>query len=570
MTQATSQFAAEPTAAEFAAGAQRRDLLFVGLGLAVALAAGAAASISPIIPVVAVLGSAALFLTVRAPKFGVFVLFLAAITIEGDTNSFADKTTEVIRFFRPLQEMVPGSGVILSMAELYMLLIGVVCLVRAIYLRRRPAPRGALLFPLLILFGWWMFEVGNGIATGGNAKLAFQEVRTPTYALVLYLCAYGLITEAKDLDRLGWIVILGGGLKGFQGCFRYFVTLHGDVSAFWGSGRSILEHHEAFLFNGYFFYTLLLFVTGGPKAQKRAALCLLPLVAFANLMNHRRAADAATFTGLLVFIPLFCTFYPRYRSLTLRIVVAASVLFTVYAAAFWHSESKIALPLQSLRSQIAPTKRDASSDEYRKIENANLKYTIQQSQILGYGFGKEFLRPIPMLDLRKVDPYLFVMPHNSILWVWMRLGAAGFMFFWLLNAQWIRHAFYTAANHSTPVVRRWALFALLIVLIHIAIALWDMGLYGMRVQVYLGVILGVMDRLALIARAEGESESCSTASSTSSSEPERRPRTRSSTLTEGLNAWSSGGNGCLAHSRKRSCSFTGSRRRTPSSPATGT
>src|SRR5262249_8261119 len=51
---------------------------------------------------------------------------------------------------------------------------------------------------------------------------------------------------------------------------------------------------------------------------------------------------------------------------------------------------------------------------------------IQTSPVLGIGFGRPFLRPYPLPNIAPflLEPY---QPHNSILWVWMKTGVAGFV-----------------------------------------------------------------------------------------------------------------------------------------------
>jgi O-antigen ligase len=70
--------------------------------------------------------------------------------------------------------------------------------------------------------------------------------------------------------------------------------------------------------------------------------------------------------------------------------------------------------------------RNQDSDLYRTIEKADIVATIRSSPILGIGFGHPFLRPIPLppINLFLLSPY---MPHNAILWMWMKVGALGFL-----------------------------------------------------------------------------------------------------------------------------------------------
>src|SRR5207248_101205 len=52
--------------------------------------------------------------------------------------------------------------------------------------------------------------------------------------------------------------------------------------------------------------------------------------------------------------------------------------------------------------------------------------TIRSSPITGIGFGHPFLRPVPLPPIAPflLEPY---MPHNSILWIWMKAGIGGFV-----------------------------------------------------------------------------------------------------------------------------------------------
>src|SRR5215470_6038512 len=95
----------------------------------------------------------------------------------------------------------------------------------------------------------------------------------------------------------------------------------------------------------------------------------------------------------------------------------------------------LAEPARAIVSVIQPGAADAgdaASNQYRINEDFDLKYTEKQNPLLGYGFGKPFLEPMPLVDISSKDPiYLFV-PHNTIYWVWMRLGPIGYLALWYL------------------------------------------------------------------------------------------------------------------------------------------
>ena len=83
----------------------------------------------------------------------------------------------------------------------------------------------------------------------------------------------------------------------------------------------------------------------------------------------------------------------------------------------------------AIKSVIAPgalSKEDESSDLYRRIENYDLVYTAHAKPLTGVGFGKPFYRPVPLPDI-SFDVFYQYIPHNSILWIWLKTGYLGFV-----------------------------------------------------------------------------------------------------------------------------------------------
>src|SRR5207248_6613630 len=103
------------------------------------------------------------------------------------------------------------------------------------------------------------------------------------------------------------------------------------------------------------------------------------------------------------------------------IVIAGSS----YLAVYWNKGGATARPAQSVRSLIAPDERDYASNLYRDQENENLRFTITSSPIIGIGFGKPFAVINNMVDMQSVWPFQLYMPHNNILWLWLRMGLLG-------------------------------------------------------------------------------------------------------------------------------------------------
>ena len=104
-----------------------------------------------------------------------------------------------------------------------------------------------------------------------------------------------------------------------------------------------------------------------------------------------------------------------------------------FVAATWNAEGALGLAATSVKSVIAPDQLGAeeeSSNLYRVIESFDLWFTIRSSPITGRGFGQQFLMPLPLPDISFVEFWQYI-PHNSILYMWIKLGFFGFavMFF---------------------------------------------------------------------------------------------------------------------------------------------
>src|SRR5262249_41094509 len=120
------------------------------------------------------------------------------------------------------------------------------------------------------------------------------------------------------------------------------------------------------------------------------------------------------------------------RKQIVTFALSFSFATAIYLPLAWNASGPWALPARAIRSRSDPNQRDAGSDYYRLAENANLKLTRDTSPWYGIGYGKPF---IEFSALPKVTTgFLKYLPHNSILWIWMRIGHLGFFMFLMLVA----------------------------------------------------------------------------------------------------------------------------------------
>jgi hypothetical protein len=180
------------------------------------------------------------------------------------------------------------------------------------------------------------------------------------------------------------------------------------------------------------------------------------------------------------------------------------VLGAGYVLAFQKSDGALASPARAVISVFNPNatdQRDAASNAYRVIENYDLKKTESQSPILGYGFGKPFLQPISLPNVVELDPYYLYIPHNNILWVWMRLGPLGFGALWYLIGSAIVAGCIIARRLKNSELQFFAIFAIAVVMMEVILAYGDYQFFFYRNMIYVGVVLGVLMKLPAIARA---------------------------------------------------------------------
>ncbi|HST87444.1 MAG TPA: hypothetical protein VLJ14_03620, partial [Ktedonobacterales bacterium] len=176
-------------------------------------------------------------------------------------------------------------------------------------------------------------------------------------------------------------------------------------------------------------------------------------------------------------------------------------------AAFSHSGGAFAQPARAVISTIHPDTSDArdySSNLYRQIENADLKFTIKQSPIIGYGFGKPFLQPVLLPNILDLDPYYLFVPHNTIYWVWMRLGFVGFLALWYIFGSIIVRGCQIARRLRDPYLQLVAVYVVAVTFMEVILAYADYQLFFYRNVIYLGLLCGLLLNLPKLDRADRE------------------------------------------------------------------
>jgi O-antigen ligase len=192
------------------------------------------------------------------------------------------------------------------------------------------------------------------------------------------------------------------------------------------------------------------------------------------------------------------------RKLVIAFVIIGALVGPVYLAATWNSSSIVAQPTRAIRSAIDPSARDDSSDTYRDIENTNLIYNIQIDPVQGRGYGKEINFYIPLPPISQDFYWWDIIPHNTVLWVWMRLGFIGFAAFWLLVGHSIATTIMTTRRLKDPYLQSVGVFAVVGLVTWVFMGFLDMGLVDFRETTLMGALIGIVSLLLKMDKKEEE------------------------------------------------------------------
>jgi hypothetical protein len=315
-----------------------------------------------------------------------------------------------------------GDGLTVSPLEIVLVVGLIVVVLRNVSATRRALRHGTLFWPLMAFVGFVAFGFVRGIGSGGDVRVAIFEMRPLLYIPLMYLLVTNVCEERKDYRHLLWTAMAAVFLQSLLS-LRYMNTLTPEVR---DNMESLTEHGSSIGMNVFF---MLLFAALTYRGISRAVrllmvLCSMP-IAWVYLESQRRAAVIGLGLCLLLF---FAVLFWRQRRTFWKVAPIAIILVVGYLGAFWNSTSNAGFPAQAAKTVIAPdslSAKDQSSDLYRKIENYDLSVTIRSSPVFGLGFGQRFLRPVPLADISVFEFYEYI-PHNSTLWIWIKLGFGGF------------------------------------------------------------------------------------------------------------------------------------------------
>lgn len=463
-----------------------RILAFAALVTTLVLAVAAYARSSSALPLVLAMFALGTCSIVLRPMYGVYLIaFFGAL---GDA---------VVAPWYPFVKNLSSresiyyvdDSISVSPLEFYLVLTLAVWIVGVVASRPLASiRRGDTLLPLAIFTGFVLYALGAGVTSGGDRTVALFEARSLFYPIILYVIVVNLVDEWKHVYRIAWLLALAiaiNALFGIDYIFSLTALQREEL-------ESVVEHPTALQMNLLIVMTAAAWLQRGISLRWRVSLtALLVPTIYVYLVSERRAAIIAlAAAGLVGAIRL----YWNHRRTFWRVMPPITVLFIGYLGAFWNAQGVAGFPAQSVKSVIAPDQLSASdqaSDAYRYLENVNLLSTIKARPIAGLGFGHKFFRPVSLPDISVFEFWEYI-PHNSILYIWMKLGVFGFVAMLWFFARSVRTGA-AALNVDRAPKQTVVLVTFVTFVLGFAIFAYVDMAWTPRTMIFLGIALGVID-----------------------------------------------------------------------------
>lgn len=461
-------------------------LLFIGALILVPglVLAGIAIGSSYILALLAVAIIAAL--VIRWPTVGFFVILVGTLSIDQSPTDVVGGSPQIYFFYWPISlQGLPDRPI-----GFLMLFVLLVFILHNLLKRRKALRGGELLLPFLLFIVCVIWGIVHGLSSGGNIQIIVEEVRSFWYLFLGYLLAYNFISKKLHLRNFFWCVIICAGIKALQGVYIYIFVIHGDLA----DNHQIMAHEESYFWISILLLIIIFSLHSKYKPQFYTALILLPFMLLALVANNRRADFVALILGLLVAWIMVFAVKPRAR-VSLTVIFVITVLFAgAYVAAFYNGSGGFSEPARAVVSVFSPDPTQAASNLYRSIENFDLKYTIMLNP-MGLGFGKPFLQPILLPNIVALDPVYNYIPHNTIYWVWMRLGPIGYLALWFLFGSIIVRGLIISRQLKDKYLQLISIYIVAMIIMEIIVAYADYQLSFYRNVVFVGMLAGILMKL---------------------------------------------------------------------------
>jgi hypothetical protein len=228
------------------------------------------------------------------------------------------------------------------------------------------------------------------------------------------------------------------------------------------------------------------------RSQRGLAFVLFILAILVLLVSRRRASLVGAEAGFFVLIAILAVTNWRRFSM---IAPIALILGAVYMGMFWNNNGALGQPVRGVKSVLSLTsqsERDRTSDEYREIESLNAYFNIHMNPATGLGFGIPYSKPYGLQNLTELWSLWEYIPHNTILWLWMKGGALLFFSFWLLLGSALARGVSLTRGLRDPVLLSAVAVSCAVLVMVVLYSYVDLALVSPRLMVYFGLSLGLL------------------------------------------------------------------------------
>ena len=412
-----------------------------------------------------------------------FALLLTLVLL---TEQYSDILAEGIEpfllqnlpLFENLEDYTALSFVYANVLEVWILLLVGIWFVRGV--ARGDGPPRPMICPLASLAAAAVVAAAFvvGVQQGGDVKIALWEVRALGYLFGLSWLVPQLVERRRDLVLLLGVVGVTLGVKALQGLYRYVVELRMRMDL----EDTFLAHEDPVMFIPVFFLLVaLVHYRAEPRLTRLLALAAPGMLAALVLTQRRVSYVSLALCGVAFALIL----RPEARRTYARLAVPVALVLGLYVLFFYGSASPLARPIERALMLFDSTNQ---SNHYRVVELENLRYTLDQHP-WGLGFGQPFeMRH----DLPKTWIFYDYIPHNEILWLWVKTGPIGFVLLMYYFARVLAEAVRAHHDLRDPLFRALAAMVAIAVINQLVVAYYELQLTFARNMVYLGTLLGLL------------------------------------------------------------------------------
>jgi hypothetical protein len=282
--------------------------------------------------------------------------------------------------------------------------------------------RGRMFWPLAVFTVFVCFGFLRGYSTGGDLRVAIFEGRPLFYLVIVYLLVTNLLTTRRQYVRLIMTAMVAVSIQSIFSLLWYRGVPPEERAAL----ESLSEHSATIPMNALFVLLICSIALKCSRWMKWTSFVLAIPAVYAYLLSQRRAAMVALATGVIIILAVL---FQRRRRAFWFVTPTIVILAVGFVLATWNATGALGLPAQATKTVLFPDQlgeAESGSDLYREIEAFNLQYTIQSNRLFGRGFGQEFFRPVPMPDISFFEFWNYI-PHNNVLWIWIKMGFFGFV-----------------------------------------------------------------------------------------------------------------------------------------------